>query len=136
MLMSAYCMYCQLSCLLLSTTVNTTHDNRSTVFLKMRSIPVDKLRELSRYLDEFPTLMPGDGDVEYWRLLIQQLPRRMYSKAQVEEFARELETPSGSPSLRLLYDMREKGVTLEQFKVHLETIRCHKALNIFTPTSK
>ena len=96
----------------------------------MKSIPEDKLRELARYLDECPNELSGNQD-EYWRLLIKRLPRRLYTRDQIERFADQYQGPSGSPSLLLLYDLREKGVKLEQFKQCLEKIRCDKALNLF-----
>lgn len=102
----------------------------------MKSITPEILRELARYLDEFPSALPTANDQEFWRLLIQQLPRRMYSKDRIEEFARELQSASGSPSLSLLYDLRAKGVTLEHFIKCLRDIRCYKALNVFMTTSK
>lgn len=105
--------------------------------MELDAIPVNKLRELAKYLDEFPTPIPGNSSEEFWRLLIKKLPRQMYSRDQVEEFAEEVQSISGSPSLRLLYDLRgKKLVKFEQLLTHLKAIKCHKAINMFTPTSE
>ena len=105
--------------------------------MELEAIPVNTLRELAKYLDEFPSSMPGSNEEEFWRLLIKKLPRQMYSRDQVEEFAEEVHSISGSPSLRLLYDMRGKNVVkFEQLLTHLKAIKCHKAINMFTPTSE
>ena len=101
----------------------------------MKSIPVDKLRELAKYLDQCPNELSDNQD-EYWRLLIKSLPRRLYTRDQIERFADEYQNTSGSPSLLLLYDLREKGVKLEQFKKCLEKIRCDQALKLFLHGSK
>lgn len=97
----------------------------------MKTIPVEKLRELGKYLDECPNDLSDKHHDEYWRLLIKSLPKRLYTRDQIERFADEYQSTSGSPSLLLLYDLREKGVKLEQFKHCLEKIRCDKALNLF-----
>ena len=100
--------------------------------MELEVIPVNKLQELAKYLDELDT----SGE-EFWRLLIKKLPRQVYSRDQVEEFAEEFQSISRSPSLRLLYDMRRKKlVKFEQLLAHLKAIKCHKAMNMFTLTSE
>ncbi len=104
----------------------------------MREISKDKLRQAARYLDEKPPILSTKESCkeEYWRQLIDALPFRLYTNVQIETFAEELFGPTGSPGLRLLVDLRERGLEYEPFLKALEQIKCFKALNLFVQSSE
>ena len=104
---------------------------------RMREISNDKLRQAGKYLDEKPPALSAKPcKEEYWRQLIDVLPYRVYTNVQIETFAEELFGPTGSPGLRLLVDLQERGLEYEAFLEALETIKCYKALNLFVQSSK
>ncbi len=104
--------------------------------LTMIEISKDKLQQAGRYLDEKPPILSTKESCikeEYWRQLIDALPFRFYTNVQIETFA---EDPTGSPGLRLLVGLRERGLEYEPFLEALERIKCFKALNLFVQSSE
>ena len=103
----------------------------------MREISKDKLRQAAKFLDEKPKALSSAAcKDEYWRQLINALPQRIYTNSQIEGFAEEILTPRGSPALKLLVDLRERGLEYEAFLDCLEKIKCYNALNLFIQSSK
>ena len=100
-------------------------------------IPTDKLEQAAKFLDEKPKALSSAAcKDEYWRQLINALPQRRYTRAQIEEFAEQLLTPKGSPARELLLDLRKKRLKYEAFLDCLEKIKCYKALSLFIQFSK
>ena len=98
----------------------------------MENIPRDKLKMVADSLDEFS----DKQNKEYWRLLVGVLPRKLYTAVQIETFAEEVASPSGSPSIKLLEDLIARRFSFENFQEALEKIGCVEAQNVFRLTSK
>ena len=100
-------------------------------------IPTDKLEQAAKFLDKKPKALSSAAcKDEYWRQLINALPQRIYTRAQIEEFAEELLTPRGSPARKLLFDLKKKRLNYRTFLGCLEKIKCYNALNLFMQFSK
>ena len=98
----------------------------------LKDVQKDKLKQAALYLDEISDV----EDEEFWRLFIDNLPQKVYTEDQIETFAEEGNTATGSPSFKLLCDLRERGLTYKTFINCLETIKCTKAFNLFMKTSE
>ena len=102
----------------------------------MNEIPKDLLGKAGRFLDETPKQLSNNPcKDEYWRQLIQALPFRIYTAIQIEEFADEASTATGSPGRMLLTNLRERGLEYDMFIDALKKINCTRAYNLFVPTS-
>ncbi len=102
----------------------------------MREIPTEILKQAGRFLDETPKQLSNNPcKDEYWRQLIQALPFRIYTAVQIEKFAEEISTAIGSPGLKLLADLRERGLEYDTFIDALKKINCSRAYNLFVQTS-
>lgn len=102
----------------------------------MEDIPREKLFKAGKYLDDKPRqLSNASCKDEYWRKFIDALPQRIYTNAQIEEFAEELFTPTGSPGLKLLVDLTQRGLEYEDFLDCLLKVECYKAHNLFVQSS-
>ena len=55
----------------------------------------------------------------------------IYTKDQIEMFAEEGNTTTGSPSFKLLCDLRQRRLLFNYFIRCLEIIKCMKAFNLF-----
>ena len=98
----------------------------------VNNIPDSKIRQAARIMDE----IDEDSDEEIWRLFINQLPKRIYTQAEIENFADENLKPNGSPSLLLLNDIKRRNMSFDTFINCLRNIGCVKALNLFSQTSE
>ena len=98
----------------------------------LKDVQKDKLKQAALYLDEISDV----ESEEFWRLFIEKLPQKIYTEDQIETFAEAGNTTTGSPSFKLLCDLRERGLTYKTFIKCLETIKCTKAFNLFTQTSE
>ena len=73
---------------------------------------------------------------ESWCLFIDNLPQMVYTEDQIEAFPEESNTTTGSPSFKLLCDLRERGLLYKTFLNCLEINKCTKAFNIFMQISE
>ena len=115
--------------------------------MSVRDIPRHKLKEVAKYLDGFPpsshdNLDEDEGEEQYWGLFVRELKRIpnmskkfSYTNVQIVEFGEE-DLKGRSPSLKLLYDLKEKKLELESFVYCLQKINCRGALNVFRDASK
>ena len=104
----------------------------------MWEITEQKLKAAAKFLDEIPSGLPGKdtSNEEYWRQFIRAIPYKLYTQQQIESFADELLGVTGSPSLKLLLHLRQRGFSYEHFLDCLEKIKCYKALNLFVESSE
>ena len=93
----------------------------------LEDIQKDKLKQAALYLDE----ISDKENKEFWRLFISKLPREIYTEDQIETFAEEGNTTTGSPSFKLLCDLRQRRLLFNYFIRCLEIIKCMKAFNLF-----
>ena len=98
----------------------------------LKDVQQDKLKQAALYLDGVSII----ENEEFWRLLIDNLPQKVYIEDQIEVFSEERNTTTGSPSFKLLCDFRERGQAYNTFINCLETIKCTKAFNLFMQTSE
>jgi len=110
--------------------------------MSVKDIPCHKLKEVAKYLDDFPpsshdNLDEDEGEEQYWGLFVRELKRIpnvsrkfSYTNVQIVEFGEE-DLKGRSPSLKLLYDLQEKKLELESFVYCLQKINCRGALNVF-----
>lgn len=117
----------------------------------MSELTPEQVKELAKYLDEFPPGPPrkdvyGDEEIpdQYWRQLAREVgrvPRAQgrvqYTVEQVEGFAME-ELGNRSPSRKLLRDLikRKKPISQETLISCLQRIRCLGAENVFKKGSE
>ena len=113
--------------------------------MSVRDIPHHKLVEVAKYLDGFPPSRGNHddemGEEQYWVLFIKELKRVpklgkkfSYTNVQIVDFGDERK--GHSPSLKLLYDLREKKLELDTFVYCLQKINCTGAMNVFRDASK
>ena len=107
--------------------------------MSLEEISREKLEEVARYLDKFSDGHKSGEEEEFWRLLIKELKKATpasggkkirYKTVEVEDFATEL-LKNESPSLKLLYDLQRKKLSLDVFVLCLEKIGCVGAQNVF-----
>ena len=98
----------------------------------LKDVQKDKLKQTALYLDEISDV----ESEEFWRLFIDELPQKIYTEDQIETFAAEGHTTTGSPSFKLLCDLRDRGLAFKTFIKCLETIKCTKAFNLFIQRSE
>lgn len=93
----------------------------------IKSLTEQSLREMASALDEFEE----SSREEYWRLLVDQLPRGSFQNWEVERFAAAA-LQDQSPSLLLLdvVQQRELVSTMEELVIVLKRIRCQRAVNV------
>lgn len=93
----------------------------------IKSLTEQNLREMASALDEFEE----SSREEYWRLLVDQLPRGSFQNWEVERFA-VAALQDQSPSLLLLdvVQQRELVSTMEELVIVLKRIRCQRAVNV------
>ena len=91
----------------------------------IKSLAEQNLRGIAAALDEFK------DDEEYWRLLVDQLPRGTFRSWEVERFAAAT-LQDRSPSLLLLQEVQQRQLvsTIEELVIALDRIGCHRALNV------
>lgn len=112
--------------------------------MSVNDIPRHKLVEVAKYLDGFPPSHGNHDELEeeqYWVLFIKELKRVpkvgkkfSYTNVQIVDFGDERK--GHSPSLKLLYDLREKKLELDTFVYCLQKINCTGAMNVFRDASK
>lgn len=95
----------------------------------IKSLAERNLREIASALDEFEK----STSEEYWRLLVDQLPRGSFQRWEVERFAAAA-LQDHSPSLLLLEVVQQRQLvsTIEDLVIALERIGCHRAVNALT----
>ena len=98
----------------------------------LKDVQKDKLRQTAKYLDEISDV----ESEEFWRLFIDNLPQKVYTEDQIETFAEEGNTTTGSPSFKLLCDLRDRRLPLQAFFKCLKTIKCIKAFNLLVQPSE
>ena len=98
----------------------------------LKNIQKDKLKQVALYLNEISDV----ESEEFWRLFLDNLPKKLYTEDQIEAFADENNTTTGSPSFKLLGDLRGPGLTYKTFINYLETIKCTEAFNLLMTTSE
>ena len=93
----------------------------------IKSLTEQNLREMASALDDFEE----SSREEYWRLLVNQLPRGSFQSWEVERFAAAA-LQDQSPSLLLLdvVQQRELVSTIEELVIALKRIGCQRAVNV------
>ena len=92
----------------------------------IKSLAEQNLHRLAVALDA----VAPNGE-EYWRLLVDQLPRGSYQSWEVEKFAAAT-LQDRSPSLLLLENVQQHELvpTVEDLVIVLTRIKCQRALNV------
>ena len=93
----------------------------------IKSLAEQNLRRLAVALDA----VAPNGE-EYWRLLVDQLPRGSYQTWEVEKKFAAATLQDGSPSLLLLENVQQRELvpTVEDLVIVLTRIECQRALNV------
>lgn len=94
----------------------------------IKSLAEQSLRGIAAALDELDESSHGE---EYWRLLIDQLPRGTFRSWEVERFAAAT-LQDLSPSLLLLQEVQQRQLvsTIEELVIVLDRIGCYRAVNV------
>ena len=100
--------------------------------MTLKDVQQDKLKQTALYLDEISDV----ENKEFWRLFISKMPGKSYTEDQIETFALEGNTTTGSPSFKLLSDLRDCRLPFMTFINCLEAIKCTKAFNLFIQPSE
>lgn len=92
----------------------------------IKSLAEQNLRRLAVALD-----VESPNDEEYWRLLVDQLPRGSYQSWEVEKFAAAT-LQDHSPSLLLMENVRQRQLvpTVEELVIVLTRIGCQRAVDV------
>lgn len=96
----------------------------------IKSLAEQSLRGIAAALDEFDESSHSE---EYWRLLIDQLPRGAFRSWEVERFAAAT-LQDLSPSLLLLQEVQQRQLvsTIEELVIVLDRIGCYRAVNVLS----
>ena len=84
-------------------------------------LPYKKLRQLSRLLDPSPISQLS------WQALIEELPDDFYSANQVQNFQLLAMRQDTTPAYELLLDMGKRGVTVDDLRRCLDSMKHEEA---------